>query len=262
MTSDGREVVDTLDTDNYGTWSRRMKAYLLSRELWDVTTGSDEDKKKSNKAMGLIQLHLSDFHLSMADEVATAKGLWDKLEETFKAKNTGRRLLLRQQLNSLKKGPTEPIAKYVARAKSIASDLEGAGHKPEASEITLPVLAGLPKEYSMLITVLGTSKEEHTLDDILTMLLQTEQQISRELETAEAAVPIYAMRDGRNGRSQPRNNQQRRGNPNKAKMKTECFYCGKPGHFKSRLSQARFRSAKEHSAHNSLWCLSRGGIQT
>jgi len=42
----------------------------------------------------------------MADDVATAKALWDKLEAAFTAQNNARRLLLRQELNSLKKAPT------------------------------------------------------------------------------------------------------------------------------------------------------------
>ena len=58
--------------------------------------------------------------------------------------------VLRQQLNTLRKEPTETIPQYVARAKTIASELEAVGHKPEASEVALPVLQGLPKEYTVL----------------------------------------------------------------------------------------------------------------
>ena len=46
---------------------------------------SDEDKDNSSQVLGLIQLHLSDAYLSKADDVATAKALWDKLEATFTA---------------------------------------------------------------------------------------------------------------------------------------------------------------------------------
>lgn len=176
----------------------------------------------------------------MADGVATGKALWDKLENTFMAKNTARLSLLRQQLTNLKKEPTETMTEYIARVMDISSNLEAVGHKPTATELTLPVLAGLPKEYSMLITILGTSKEEHTLDDILPMLLQVEQQLVNEQET----IPIYAMRNmSFNDRRQPRNNHQQprqqnsqpqhRGNggsSGKRRITGKCFYCSKPGH--------------------------------
>ena len=225
MASESRIVIEKLDTDNYGIWRQRMKALLLSKELWGVINGDDsEDKKKSNQVMGLLLLHVSDFHLGLADEVTTAKGLWDKLESTFKAKYNARRLLLRQQLNTLRKEATESIPQYVARAKSIAGELEAVGHRPEASEITLPVLQGLPKEYNILVTVISVAKETPSIDDLLPMLLTTEQQVSQE---SEPAVPIYSVRD--NGRyAQARQAQQRTGNH--VKFRGKCHYCGKLGH--------------------------------
>ena len=200
--------IEKLDSDNYGIWKIKMKALLLSKELWGVIEGDDEDKKKSNQVMGLLLLHVSDYHLGLADEVATAKGLWDKLESTFKAKYNARRLLLRQQLNTLRKEATESIPQYVARAKSIASELEAVGHKPEASELSLPVLSGLPKEYNVLVTIVSVAKEAPSLDDLLPMLLNTEQQVSQEEDPT--AVPIYGAKAG----------------------ERLCFYCKKPGHIK------------------------------
>ena len=101
--------------------------------------------------------------------------------------------MLRQELNSLKLQPTEPIFKFIARAKSIATDVVGVGHKPEDSEVTLQVLAGLPKDYRMLVTTIGASKEDYTLESMPPMLLQTEQQLKADQE--EETVAIYAARD-------------------------------------------------------------------
>ena len=95
----------------------------------------------------------------MADEAATAKGLWDKLEPILKAKHNARCLLLRQQLETLRNEATETIPQHGARAKSIASELESVGHKPEVSDATLPVLQGLPKGYNILVTIISVAKE-------------------------------------------------------------------------------------------------------
>ena len=56
MATESRVQIEKLDSNNYGIWSRRLKALLLSKELMDVVTGDEDDKKKSNQALGIIQL--------------------------------------------------------------------------------------------------------------------------------------------------------------------------------------------------------------
>ena len=263
MTTESRIQIEKLDTHNWGIWRRRFKALLLSKRLVGVIDGSDEDKEKSNEVMGLIQLHLSDAYLSVADDIATAKGLWDKLEETFTAQNTARRLLLRQELNNLKKGPTEPIAEYITRAKELATNLQSVGHRPEDSDITLSVLAGLPREYSVLVTIVGTLKQTQTVDEVLPSLLQMEQQVKAD---AQETVPIYGAR---NGRRQPRpgQSQQRRGRPDKPRFQGSCSYCGKQGHKEIECHQRGkdqqgkripVFSTSAVQAHNSDWVIDSG----
>ena len=58
MATESRVQIEKLDSNNYGIWSRRLKALLLSKELMDVVTGDEDDKKKSNQALGIIQLYL------------------------------------------------------------------------------------------------------------------------------------------------------------------------------------------------------------
>ena len=232
MATESRVHIDKLDTDNYGTWHRRVRALLQSKDLWCVVGGDEDNKKKSEMAKGQIELYLSDFYLPMTDNIGTAKDLWDKLEEPYKVQNNARRLVLRQQLNNLKLQPTEPIFKDIARAKSIATDLAGVGHAPEDSEITLQALAGLPKDYRMLVAIIGASKEEYILDSMLPMLLQTEQQLKADQEE-ETAVAVYTTRDasyGRKPRQIQQKNQKQKGYSDKPKTTAKCFYCGKVGH--------------------------------
>ena len=165
----------------------------------------------------------------MADDVAAAKALWDKLEATFTAQNNTRRLLLRQELNSLKKAPTESISEFIARAKELATNLEAVRHKPEDSEVSLSVLAGLPKEYKVLVTILGTLKQTQTLDELLPSMLQMEQQIrANEQET----VPVFGARDGVRSRHQ-RQNQQHNSRSDTPRFQGSCQYCGKKSHKES-----------------------------
>ncbi|DBA79932.1 TPA: hypothetical protein ACH3X1_008141 [Trebouxia sp. C0004] len=80
MAAESRVHIDKLDNQNWGIWRRKLKALFLSKRLAGVIDGTDEDKDSSSQVLGLIQLHLSDAYLSMADDVATGKPLWDKLE--------------------------------------------------------------------------------------------------------------------------------------------------------------------------------------
>ncbi|KAL3130180.1 hypothetical protein ABBQ38_008485 [Trebouxia sp. C0009 RCD-2024] len=88
-------------------------ALLQSKKLWSVIKGDEDDEDKSDQVKGILVLYLDDYHLQIVDEAFTAKQLWEKLEATFKAGTNARRLLLRQQLNSLKKEYKEPITQYI-----------------------------------------------------------------------------------------------------------------------------------------------------
>ena len=50
-------------------------------------------------------------------------------------------LILRQQLNNLRKEPKEEITQYIARAKEIASNLDSIGLRTEPAELALPIMA-------------------------------------------------------------------------------------------------------------------------
>ena len=142
-----------------------MQFLLISEGLWDVIEeeGDDEDlKKKSRKAWARIGLHVKKHHIQTVRDNPTAKGLWETLQATYKAKSIARKIALKRQLNNLKKQADEPITKYAARAKSIWSDLVAAGTQTPESELTLSVLAGLPVEYKVIATVLETRTEELT----------------------------------------------------------------------------------------------------
>ena len=264
MATESRVQIEKLDTNNYGTWSRRIKALLLSKELYEVVTGKEDDKARSNQALGLLQLYLSDYYLSMADDCATAKALWDKLNNTFKATSNARRLTLKQQLNNTVKDPSETMTQYVAKIKELASMLDAIGHKVEDSEIALPLLAGLPPEYSTLRTIIGIRKDPVTVDELLPMLLQQEQDI---LTQQKAAVPVYGMQHGR--RQQHRGShhnrhpnravqqqtqqqsQQHRGSSKQAVNRPDCLYCGRTGHWQSecriRLADERRHGPRRHA---------------
>ena len=224
--------VEPLDVDNYASWMPQMKYYLIGKDLWDVVeTGGDseDDKKKDKKAKAAIGLRVKKHHLNTVEKAGTAKGLWETFQATYRAKSNANKIVLRKQLNTLQKLPSEPITKYVDRAKTIWSDLTATGTEMPETEVTLLILTGLPKEYEVVATVLETSSAELKIDQVVPHLLSVEQRSSSNQEP----VSIYAARDSRRqqGRQQQRSSGANRSFRKPSDMK--CFYCNKLGHIKA-----------------------------
>ena len=180
MREDKANSFDKLDVDNYDVWSVRMRCYLVRKSLdayISKDTLKEEDKANDNKAKASIMDHVCDHHLATLRHCNTSKEAWDTLEGVFEAKSKARQLHLRRELNTLRKLPKEPLSKYMARAKAIRNALAAAGQDIKENDIIGCVLAGLPKEYDVVVTILETSEEDLTLNDLLTKLLPVEQRV-------------------------------------------------------------------------------------
>ena len=237
--------IEPLDVNNYPEWMAQTKYALIGKDLWDIVeNGGDsaEDKKKDLKAKAFIGLRVKKHHLNTVEQAATAKGLWDTFTATYKAKNNARKISLRKELNTLSKEPSEPITKYVARAKTIYSDLVATGTQMPESEVALLILTGLPKEYEVVATVLEVQSEELGIDEMVPHLLPVEQRMNRDQDV----VPLYAVRDGRKqqARQQYRNTAPAQQSNFRRPSAGRCFYCDKPGHIKADCRE-RIRDQKE-----------------
>lgn len=244
MTTDKGVDIEPLDLDNYGTWSKRMKYLLIHKGLWKTTTGEETTEASvDQKALALICLNVKDYHLTTLDACKTAKEAWDTLEKIYKARSVARKLQLKKELNNLKKGPSEPLPKYIARAKTIWSDLLATGYDIKSSEVVLSVLAGLPKEYETLVAILEASDKELDLDEVQAKLLHVEQRLTRqeEQETSAYLARGFKKTPNKSGRPpfKPTSND---------KMEKECFYCHKKGHIKAECRKRMHDEKKKTSA--------------
>jgi hypothetical protein len=84
--------IEHLDTDNYGTWSFRMKNYLISKGLGGCIDGTatTAGSEKDQKALSHISLHVKDHHIATISACTTAKAAWDALKAVHQAKNMAR----------------------------------------------------------------------------------------------------------------------------------------------------------------------------
>ena len=102
-----------LDTDIYAVWSIMMKSFCIIKDLWAAVCNEDDPKPGADeKALAHLSLHVKDHHLPLLSKTKTAAEGWQKLEAFCQAKSTARQLLLKRELNSLRKEPYEPLVQY------------------------------------------------------------------------------------------------------------------------------------------------------
>lgn len=217
-----------LGVDNYATWAVRMRMFLVHKGLGHTIVqqeGFEVTAEDSVNALALIGLHVEDPHLHAISVCNTALEAWQMLEATYKGKSQARVLQLRRELTALKKGAAEPLTVYVARAQALAADLTAAGHAVQPTEVAYAVLAGLPHEYDMAVTVLETTGQELTVQSLLPRLLPIEQRVRAAGDQDSAA--LVARFGARGGQSSAR--------------EQRCFRCGKPGHVAAECSKPDMR---------------------
>ena len=223
MTSDGVRI-EKLGITNWPVWKRQMSFLLKSKKLFSAVkpdaTGSETrasskgKTENSDEAQGIIGLHVENYLLRDIEEAESAQAAWDLLEKKFEAKDTSSLLLLRQQLTTLRKEPTEAISVYLARARDLQASLTTAGSNVQEAEVVLSVLGGLPEPYAMAVEILQLS-DELTFQKILPKLLQVEQRVQQTVQQEVfkdvPAVQAYGASVG---------------------DVRKCFYCNQPGHIK------------------------------
>ena len=253
-----RVAIERLDVHNYCTWATRIRWLLMQKDLWtcvDPSGDAIEDAGKSCKALAVIGLSVADHHLPVLANCPTARAAWEKLETIFQAKSTARRLLLKRQLNFLRKGPDEPLTKYVARAMDLRAQLTAAGQAVATSEVAMSLLAGLPPEYDTIATVLEVSDRELELDTLLSKLLLVEQKMQPTAEAAGAAVDkaYFAKRPGAGAQHGAAAGAQRRPRPHRQETRS-CHFCGMKGHLirdcRKRLQQQQLGTAQPANQRN------------
>jgi hypothetical protein len=216
--------IELLDTNNWGTWSFRMKNYLISKGLGGCIdgTGTTAGSERDQKALSHIALHVKDHHIATISACTTAKAAWDALKALHQAKNMARRQQLRRDLTAIRMNDGEPLTVYFNRAKTMWQDLVATGDTLTESELVWIVLNGLPKEYELMVTIFEAGDaRDLNMDATLAKLLPVDAKITRVIEDEGKA--FYGGGAAGTGRH--------------VNDSRECWHCGKKGHIKRNCPQ-------------------------
>jgi gag-polypeptide of LTR copia-type len=227
-----------LGADNWGVWAPRVKIVLsLDGCLHCITTAlsataTADEQAADVKAMGLIGSHVDDDHIEAYTAATPAKQLWDTLKDDVKKKNMARRLTLRREMNDIKKKPTETMSMYIARAKKLRDDLRSSEQQISEDEAVIYALAGLPKQYDIVVAILESTEKSLTLDDCLSKLLAVEHNDDGEPVAYFTQTTFKQSGGGSGGGGNGGNGGAPGYKAGYSPVKT-CWHCGKPGHIKS-----------------------------
>lgn len=219
MTEKTAVKFEQLGPNNYGVWSYRMKLVLANKQLWGAVDPGNLSAELDAQSLALIGMHVSDIYLPTIFECKTAKDAWTKLATMLQPASTARMLVLLRELNELRKERGERMVAYVNRAKQLMADLLGVGHTIQPKEMAFRLLAGLPSQYGMVVTVLEATPDL-TFDVVVTRLIEAEAKLEK-IEASEVAAYAAKINRSRARRSKGNNN---------GDSEKRCWCCGEAGH--------------------------------
>ena len=214
---------------------------------------------KDTRVKNLIGTCLSDMILRKVMNEPTALGMWKALERDYQTKTLPNRIYLKQQFASFKMEESKSIEENMDGFLKLIGDLASLNINVSDEDQAIQLLTSLPPQYEALVHTLkyGTGK------DTLTVLEVTSSAYAKEIELRQKGVlnkgkssseGLFVESRGRSSKKSDRGNgrfnqgrSKSRDHRSKSKLrsnkdgKTECFICGKDGHWKRECPQRNNR---------------------
>ncbi|MCO5589383.1 hypothetical protein L7F22_043350 [Adiantum nelumboides] len=125
-------VSEKLTEDNFHAWKFRIANYLKGKGYWDYVKGA-------NEAPPVIP----DTGASAEQDADSPKDAWDNLI-AFNATNTrARKIQLKNELNTIKKGDLSAVNDYILKVKAMCESLSSIGVTVDDNDKVEACLCGL-----------------------------------------------------------------------------------------------------------------------
>lgn len=130
--------------------------------------------------ISLLLAILTDEAMEYVLRCRTAFEAWSNLFERYAFVSKSKVNHLKTELHTIQKG-TDSIDKYLLRLKNIRDQLMVAGETVSDNDIIIAGLAGLPKEYGVIRTIILAKESSITLREFCAQLFGIEKEIEGEM---------------------------------------------------------------------------------
>ena len=257
---------------NYRLWKFQTMAYMRANALTDNIAGNvpaenAEAKVKSQfdrnegKAMNAIIQSLDAEHGNLVLTCTTAKDMMDKLSSIYDKSSEIRTMTLYEDYFTAKMRDDESIASFVARVNQLASEIEQQNEKLSENLKMARITTGLTAKFNNYKTVWYNTKENRTLNELMSSLQLEEENLNR-LNGEEISKSNVAF--SAKSKSSKQNSFKVKSKIDDLKKKTKCNACGQKGHWakdkccpKYGKSSDKQEKGKGNEAKGELaWCTS------
>lgn len=259
MSDKAENVSKKLTDDSWITWQPDFTALAKAKEVWhafmpydDMITGVDANGFPTyyippvldNKAQGILARAVEGTLHPLFEGALSAREQYNRLEAHCRFHTMTALTTIKDELNTLKKKPTENIEKYWYRATNLARSIAMVSNAVSTYELTSLILEGLPPEYDATAEAIlagGHYDLQATRVRLLSKeraLAQRDTMITRRAAGSESMLlmnndfpqhdSIVTRRDSRNGSALLTGNGH-----------IKCFYCNKVGHIQSKCKELR-----------------------
>ena len=222
--------VNKLNNFNWNVWKFQIRVVLMAKGLYEITCGDESVpttatanevgkwKLKDAKAQEVLIVRMEEEIISYVMQCETAKEMWSKLESIFERKSEVSTHLLNEQFYNLK-FENETVNSFITKVINLQAKLKQQGEDIPEKMILTKIIMSLPEKYRHFRSAWeSVSSDNQTLNNLTARILIEEERLEKE----ESTVALMTVR------------QPPRSTSNKVNRELKkCFFCGKPGHFKS-----------------------------
>ncbi|KAG8491575.1 hypothetical protein CXB51_014846 [Gossypium anomalum] len=233
----------------FSLWQVKMQAVLTQMDLEDALLGIDkmpstlideEKKRKDQKALTQLHLHLSNEILQDVMKDKTAAALWKRLEQICMSKTLTSKLHMKQRLYAHRLDEGASVHEHLTVFKEILSNLEAMEVQYDKEDLGLILLCSLPPSYSTFRDTILYSCESLTVDEVYDSLTSYDKMKHLVVKPdSQGDGLIVRGRQDRNadddrGRIQERNPRGKsKGRSKSSNRGKTCNFYKKKGHIKS-----------------------------
>ena len=234
-----RAAIEKFDgKKNFSLWQVRMRDVLVQQGTEEALNGKEDkptgmtDKtweRMNSKAVSTIRLSLVDDVVYDVMGETSASDLWKKLEDLYMGKNFTNRLMLKQELYSLKRKEGVDLQSHIGEFNKLLCDLSNVGVKLDDEDKAIILLTSVKSTHMHLFNTLLYGRDTITVEQVKAALLSSEKM---EKEDKKDMGDSQALFTNEKKKLYGKKNQGGGGGTRDRRpiKDWECYYCGEKGH--------------------------------